>query len=135
MCYSDVIPLYSGKGLDHQKVPYHNQDPNQLMEYPVLTGFFMYAAAEVAHGYDRIAANVSGLPRPPPVETYWQVTVIMLAICALVIVWAVSRLARRRVWDAAMVALSPAPLKPLAVWRRSVCRLSERFEAQSRCNI
>ncbi len=107
MCYSDVIPLYSGKGLDQQKVPYHNQDPNQLMEYPVLTGFFMYAAAEVAHGYDRVAANVSGLPRPPPVETYWQVTVIMLAICALVIVWAVSRLARRRVWDAAMVALSP----------------------------
>jgi len=107
MCYSDVIPLYGGRGLDQQKMPYQNDAPGQVMEYPVLTGYFMYAAAEVAHQYDRAAGSVSGLPRPPPVETYWQVTVLMLAICALAIVWAVSRLARRRTWDAAMVAFSP----------------------------
>lgn len=107
MCYSDVIPLYGGKGLDQQKLPYKNENPDQRMEYPVLTGFFMYAASEVAHWYDKTAEGVSGLPHPPPVETYWQVTVLMLAICAFLVVWAVSRLARRRVWDAAMVALSP----------------------------
>ncbi len=104
MCYSDVIPLYGSEGLDQGKVPYRDH----AVEYPVLTGAFMYVAAELARGYQNVAGDLSSiLPSPPSVQTYWEVTVLLLALCALVVVWATSRLAGRRVWDAAMVALSP----------------------------
>lgn len=104
LCYSDVIPLYGGEGLDRGAIPYLDHP----VEYPVLTGFFMYAAAELGRGYDALARDVPALPQLPPVESYYQVTVLMLAICALVAAWAVVGLAgRRRVWDAALVALAP----------------------------
>jgi uncharacterized membrane protein len=104
MCYSDVIPLYGSEGLDQNKIPYRDH----AVEYPVLTGGFMYVAAELARGYQSLAADASSvLPRPPSVQTYWEVTVLLLVLCALVMVWATSRLAGPRVWDAAMVALSP----------------------------
>lgn len=103
LCYSDIIPLYGVEGLAQGQVPYKDH----AVEYPVLTGYFMYAAATVARQYDSLADGVPGLPHPPPVQTYYEVTALMLSICLLVTVWAVARIARRRVWDAAMVALAP----------------------------
>src|SRR5260370_15643844 len=43
----------------------------------------------------------------PPVQTYFTITAVLLAACMLVVTWSTAMLARRRVWDAAMVALSP----------------------------
>ncbi|HVX43001.1 MAG TPA: glycosyltransferase 87 family protein [Mycobacteriales bacterium] len=103
LCYSDIIPLYGVEGLADGQVPYKDHP----VEYPVLTGYFMYAAAELGRGYDSIAGDVPGLPQPPPVQTYYEITALMLALCFLITVWAVARIARDRVWDAAMVALSP----------------------------
>jgi uncharacterized membrane protein len=105
LCYSDVIPLYYAEELDHDKVPYA-QHP---VEYPVLTGAFMYAARTFSGWYDTLAA--SGLvPRLNPVESYFDVTALMLALSALAVTWAVYHLSGRRPWDAAMVALSPVLL-------------------------
>jgi len=104
LCYSDIIPLYGGEGLDHNAVPYRDH----AVEYPVLTGWFMYTAAEIGRGYDHFARKASSvLPYSSAVETYYEVTVLMLVICALVMVWACAGLAGRRVWDAAMVAFAP----------------------------
>lgn len=104
LCYSDIIPLYGGEKLDRGAVPYKDHP----VEYPVLTGFFMYAAAQVGNGYQNLSDAVPALfPSLPPVQSYYQATVLMLVICALVMVWATARLAGRRVWDAAMVALAP----------------------------
>ncbi len=45
-CYTDLLPLWSGKGLDHDALPYLDE-PN---EYPVLTGAFMWVAAKLTTG-------------------------------------------------------------------------------------
>jgi uncharacterized membrane protein len=102
MCYSDVIPLYYTEGMDTHQVPY----ADHAVEYPVLTGYFMYAARTLSGWYDRLAGS-GDAPKVNPVESYFDVTALLLALCALVVTWAVYLLAGRRGWDAAMVALSP----------------------------
>jgi uncharacterized membrane protein len=102
-CYSDSIPLWSIHGLGQGLVPYASAP----VEYPVLTGGFMYVAAELARIYDGAAAASGLLPDLAPVQTYYAVTALMLSLCMLVVTWATALLSRRRIWDAAMVALSP----------------------------
>jgi uncharacterized membrane protein len=105
MCYSDVIPLYYSEDLNAGAVPYRDHP----VEYPVLTGAFMGAANALARRYD--AAFPAGgnhlLPGFPPVQTYFVLTSILLAFCMLAITWTTAATARRRMWDAAMVALAP----------------------------
>ena len=101
-CYSDVIPLFYEEKLNEGATPY----ADHAVEYPVLTGAFMGVAAWLARRWDSFAAG--GLvPHPPPVQTYFTVTAILLALCALTVTWSTAALARRRIWDAAMVALCP----------------------------
>ncbi|HYT09935.1 MAG TPA: glycosyltransferase 87 family protein [Mycobacteriales bacterium] len=101
-CYSDVIPLYYSERLNEGAVPY----ADQAVEYPVLTGAFMGVSAWLARAYVRAAAG-SALPDAPDVQAYFNVTALLLAISMLVVTWSTFRLAGRRRWDAAMVALSP----------------------------
>ncbi len=93
-CYSDVIPLYFTEHLNEGAVPY----ADHAVEYPVLTGAFMGVAAGIA------AKVPLGMP---DVQAYFTVTALLLSICMLVVTWSTYRLAGRRRWDAAMVALSP----------------------------
>ncbi|CAN5296209.1 glycosyltransferase 87 family protein [soil metagenome] len=102
-CYSDSIPLWGIHGLDAGSVPY----AEAAVEYPALTGAFMYTVASVAGSYDAAAAGSGLLPQLPPVQTYYVVTVLLLSVSMLVVTWSTALLARRRIWDAAMVALSP----------------------------
>jgi uncharacterized membrane protein len=102
-CYSDTVPLFTAHGLDRGQVPYLDSP----VEYPVLTGGFMAAAAGLAHGYDDLATQVGLLPTVPPVESYYVVTCLLLSFCALLTARAVLGTAGRRPWDAAMVGLSP----------------------------
>ena len=69
LCYSDVIPLYYAEELDKDKVPYA-QHP---VEYPVLTGAFMYATRTLSGWYDTLATS-GLLPKVNPVESYFDVT-------------------------------------------------------------
>jgi len=93
-CYSDVIPLYFTERLNEGAVPYVEHP----VEYPVLTGAFMGAAAALT---DLAAFGM------PAVQAYFSWTAVLLAACMLVVTWSTFRLAGRRRWDAAMVALSP----------------------------
>jgi len=102
-CYSDAIPLWGIHGLREGLVPY----ASAAVEYPVLTGGFMYVANEVARNYNEASATSGLLPDLPGVQTYYIVTALMLTLCMLVVTWTTALLSRRRVWDAAMVALSP----------------------------
>ena len=95
LCYSDVIPLYFTEKLNEGAVPY----VDQAVEYPVLTGAFM--------GLSALLATKLPLGDMPDVQAYFTVTALLLAICMLVVTWSTFRLAGRRRWDAAMVALSP----------------------------
>ncbi|MBI1758080.1 MAG: DUF2029 domain-containing protein [Actinobacteria bacterium] len=102
LCYSDIIPLYYSEGLDQGKVPY----ADHAVEYPVLTGWFMYGAATISRGYDSLA-RAGYLPNVNPVQSYYEATVLLLVLCGLALTWALYHLTGRRSWDTAMVALSP----------------------------
>ena len=102
-CYSDAVPLFGIHGLDSGAVPYFDS----AVEYPVLTGWFMYGAARLSAIYDSAALDNGLLPDMPAVYSYYAVTALLLSLCALAMAWAVQRLSGRRPWDAAMVALSP----------------------------
>jgi uncharacterized membrane protein len=96
-CYTDIYPLYYAEGLSAGKVPY----TGHRVEYPVLIGAAMQAAAWlVSHISD---AAIRG-------REFFDVTVLLLAICAVIGIFATARAAggQDRRWQALMVALSPA---------------------------
>jgi uncharacterized membrane protein len=103
LCYSDTVPLFGLHGLDGGAVPYLDSP----VEYPVLTGGFMAAAAALSAAYDRAADAWDLLPVVPPVQSYYAATCLLLTACAFLVVRSTLALAGRRPWDAAMIGLSP----------------------------
>ena len=97
-CYTDIYPLYYNEGLSAGKVPYTGHP----VEYPVLIGGAMQAAAWLVR-------NVSEAIRG---REFFDVTVVLLAVCAVAGVLATARAAgprgSARRAQALMVALSPA---------------------------
>src|SRR6516165_6883876 len=94
-CYTDIYPLYYVEGLSQGKVPYTGHP----VEYPVLIGGAMQVAAWLVR-------NVSPVIQG---REFFDVTVLLLAVCAVVGVLATARAAGPdRRWQALMVALSPA---------------------------
>ena len=100
-CYSDVVHLYWGRGLSDGLVPYFSDTTGtsaEPVEYPVLTGFAMW---------------VTSLPIPStwtPTDRgrlYYDVNAAAALVLAMITVWATALVARRRVWDAVMVAVAP----------------------------
>ena len=97
MCYSDVVPLYSDERLDIGAVPYRDT----AVEYPALTGGFMWATAGITKGLLALKSDWV------PVVVFGAITALLLAICGLIITAATAQTARRRPYDAAIFALSP----------------------------
>lgn len=93
-CYTDVFALYFAEGLADGKVPYLGHP----VEYPVLTGALMGV----------IGLPVHALGTSNPAALFFDLTALVLAASAVITVWAVAQMHRRRPWDAAMVALAPA---------------------------
>ncbi len=115
MCYSDIIPLYSAEQLDKGGFPYKTSwyddegKPTQherWMEYPVLTGLFQWVNAKMTDGWLKIA-DAGWLPTGLAVTVFFDISAFWLALAWLVTIWAVTRTARRRPWDAALIAASP----------------------------
>ncbi|QKW07813.1 DUF2029 domain-containing protein [Streptomyces sp. NA04227] len=100
-CYSDIPHLYQARGFDDGKVPYFDKFEGDMeyLEYPVLTGVFM----EVASWLTPDDGSIQYQER-----WYWMVNAGMLMACAVILVVCVSRIHRRRPWDALLVALAPA---------------------------
>jgi uncharacterized membrane protein len=94
-CYTDIFPLYYAEDLAIGKVPYTGHP----VEYPVLIGGAMQAAAWLVR-------NVNPVIRG---REFFDVTVVLLAVCAVAGVLATARAAGpgRRA-QALAVALSPA---------------------------
>lgn len=116
MCYSDIIPLYSAERLNEGGFPYQTSwidakgEPNEhqrWMEYPVLTGMFQWVNAKLTDGWLHLADNLGFLPTGLPVTIFFDISAFWLALAWLVTVWAVVKTARRRPWDAALIAASP----------------------------
>lgn len=119
MCYSDVPYLYTGRGFAELSVPFSDTDRYQAMEYPVVIGYFAYGAAwltqKVSGSPDltaRRAAPADQVYAQPGVAAesgrYFVVTAVLLGGVALLAVWLLVGVHRRRPWDAMLVAASPA---------------------------
>ncbi len=97
MCYSDVIPLWSDERLDVGAVPYRDT----AVEYPVLTGGFMWLTAEFTRGLHALENDWT------EVVLFGVLTSLLLAMCGLVVTAATALTGRGRPYDAALFALSP----------------------------
>ncbi len=102
LCYSDIPPLYAGRGFADGFLPYIQTMPGgQPLEYPVITGIFMWIAAIITSGLKSIVHTINAS------TTFFDVNVVLLFIAFVVTVVATAKTVRRRPWDAAMVALAP----------------------------
>ncbi|MBT0567812.1 glycosyltransferase family 87 protein [Williamsia sp. CHRR-6] len=115
LCYSDTVPLYTAERLDTGALPYKSYwfqkrpdgtTEQRFMEYPVLTGMFMYAAAQITHGWQWAHKNY-GVPSALSVVVFFCVCALALAMFWLITVWATALTAGVRIWSVALVALSP----------------------------
>jgi uncharacterized membrane protein len=97
MCYSDVVPLWSDERLDVGAVPYRDT----AVEYPVLTGGFMWVTAEITRGLHAFDHEWSY------VVLFVVVTSLLLALCGLVVTGTTALTVPGRPYDAALFALSP----------------------------
>jgi uncharacterized membrane protein len=94
-CYTDIFPLYYGEGLAAGKVPYTGHP----VEYPVLIGGAMQVAAALVRNLSEVIRG----------REFFDVTAVLLAVCAVAGVLATARaLGPDRRWAALLVALSPA---------------------------
>jgi uncharacterized membrane protein len=100
MCYTDVLALYYNEGLSDGQVPYKDH----AVEYPVLTGAFMGLLGLPVHA---LAKDRPGINQG---EWFWNANVLVLGAIAIASVAAMISLRRRRPWDVAMFAASPALL-------------------------
>jgi Glycosyltransferase family 87 len=98
-CYTDIYPLYYTEQLSAGKVPYYGHP----VEYPVLMGAMMQTAAWAVHSVADAYARG---------KDFYEVTVLLLALCLLAGVLATAATAHRESADqgwktALLVALSP----------------------------
>jgi uncharacterized membrane protein len=97
MCYSDVVPLWSDERLDVGAVPYRDT----AVEYPVLTGGFMWVTAEITRALHSLENDWTY------VVLFVVVTSLLLALCGLVVTATTALTVPGRPYDAALFALSP----------------------------
>ena len=122
LCYSDLPYLYTLRGFAEQEWPY-SQDPDvrerypQVMEYPVGISYYAWAASYltrwIVHPDDDRASQPTdklwGLPKMShEIQVWVAVNVVGFAGAALLASWLLAGTNRRRPWDAAAFALSPA---------------------------
>ncbi|MBD0022830.1 DUF2029 domain-containing protein [Gordonia pseudamarae] len=119
LCYSDVLVLYQAEKLDRgQTFPYktfwneggakdgQSEQVKRYMEYPVLTGIYMYGAAKLAQWWEAAHENW-GVPAPYVSVGYFNIAALGLLAFWLITIWATALTARTRIWSAWIVALSP----------------------------
>ncbi len=101
LCYSDIPALFGYRGFAEGFIPYVQTPPGgQPLEYPVLTGVFMWVAS-------LLATPVSDIFGFEPVVGFFDLNVLGLFAFLLVAVLATALTVKHRPWDAAMVALAP----------------------------
>lgn len=99
-CYTDVLALYYAEHLNEGAVPYLDYP----VEYPVLTGAFMGALGLPIHNYAQTHPEIN------QGRWFYNANALVLGALAVATVGLVLGLRRRRPWDAALFALSPALL-------------------------
>ena len=99
MCYTDIPFMYQGRGFSQGEVAYYSTNPNDYLEYPVITGAAMETAALLAR---HVPGDANNQGRWFYVFTTW----FLLAFAAITVV-ALIGISGSRPWDAAMFAVAP----------------------------
>ncbi|MGQ0845915.1 MAG: glycosyltransferase family 87 protein [Sporichthyaceae bacterium] len=100
-CYSDIPHMWRERGFAEGKLPYVESGDYQALEYPVLSGVFMQAAAIVTKPLSAAGIDAEAV-------RFYDVNAFLLGLTALAAVGATVALAgRRRPWDALGFAASP----------------------------
>jgi uncharacterized membrane protein len=101
LCYSDIVALYGSEQLADGQTPY----VDHAVEYPVLIG----AAMELARGVATFASDSGpGKSHIAATSLFYDATIVILSLAAIATVICTGLTAgRRRIWDAALVALAP----------------------------
>lgn len=105
LCYSDLGPLYWVRGLADGIVPYFDNYQGQYVEYPVLTGMWMWLIAVITH------AMVGG----PSVGTFVALTWVTSVIFIVGTLALMARNATGNRHASWWLALSPALLLTLGI--------------------
>ncbi|UMG94202.1 glycosyltransferase 87 family protein [Nocardioides sp. TF02-7] len=123
MCYTDLRPLYVGRGLAERAWPYsadeQTRDRYEVMEYPVGIAYWAYGASwltQLLNGSpdleERYRQPVDELHADRDVQREHSIFVLVnavgFALLALLATWLLARVNPGRPWDAAAFALSPA---------------------------
>jgi uncharacterized membrane protein len=120
MCYSDVPYLYVGRGFAEREVPFSDtQGRYQVLEYPVVIGWFAYGAAVLTQAvvgdadlearHDLPVDRVFSAPGvSAEAGLYFIVTALLLGAVLLMGAWFLAGAQRGRPWDAMLLAASPA---------------------------
>lgn len=132
MCYSDLPYLYTDRGFAELNWPYTDDAQvrarYEVMEYPVGISYWAWASAWVTHWlsgspdiedrYDRTPGELQGSQQvQAESRLFVTVTAVGLAALTLLATWLLAGVNRRRPWDAAIFALSPAlALTALVNW-------------------
>jgi len=108
MCYSDIALLYSGRGLLQGNTPYLDTGNYPVLEYPVLTGWFLEfeRLLNVALGAPS-GTGLSEAAERQATNSFFLVNVVLLGLLFLAAVWAQLRTVEGRPWAAMMLAASP----------------------------
>lgn len=112
MCYSDIPPLYSGRGLADVHWPYAAADAQgepHGMEYPVGIAYWAYGTAVVTEAIVTLAPDDSRLATDPNAQMrlFYLINVLGFAVLALLASWFLTQAAGRRPWDAVWFAAAP----------------------------
>lgn len=119
LCYSDVPYLYTGRGFAERQLPFSDSERYQVLEYPVLIGWFAYGSALVTQAVsgwpdaeERRALPADQVHAAPGVAQeswlYFEVTAVLLFPFALLAAGLLAAAHRHRPWDAMLFAASPA---------------------------
>lgn len=101
-CYTDIYPLYFGRGLADGKIPYLDKI-SEPVEYPVLTGAFMHVIAVLSRPFGGDATS-RGM-------WFYDLTTVALMFCAVITVIAVAYSSGRHgLRCGLLVAVSPGLL-------------------------
>lgn len=109
-CYSDIIPLFHGRGLNEPGFPYAfswtEGDLTRYMEYPVLAGLFQGVVGAMARATFGLVPQSSGFALPQA-SWYFILTCLVMGLLWLATLNLVARLMGPRIWDTMLVAASP----------------------------
>ncbi|NLT29831.1 MAG: DUF2029 domain-containing protein [Propionibacterium sp.] len=107
MCYSDVWPLYSARGLMEGHTPYFDTGSHQVLEYPVLTGLLLEIERLITAVVAPQGRDLTGAEQVFATRVFFDVNLVVMFAFFLITVLAHLRISRDRPGDVLMLAAAP----------------------------